>query len=190
MRLSQMGFVLLFFGILLCDQGTKLWSEKFFLHYSSPQEIHSYFAQSRQIFHIGQETWLDFSLTYVRNTGAAWGLFGNLPEWIRPYFFYVITALAMGFILVLFFKTPVQERLTRLGIAFIFSGAMGNYIDRLWLHYVIDWIHFQWKIFGWQYDYPVFNIADSFVTTGVILLLIDTLRSGPKVTMTSETKIT
>ena len=65
--------------------------------------------------------------------------------------------------------------MSRLGIAFIFSGAAGNFIDRVWLHYVIDWVHFKWNLLGWQYDYPVFNVADSAVTLGVILLIFDSI---------------
>ena len=174
-KFRLLGFFILFLGVLVLDQSTKFWAEKNFLLHSSASDIHNYFAQSRPVFSYGNDNWLHFSLTYVRNTGAAWGLFGNLPENIRPYFFYFVTAIAMFFVVYFFFKTSAQNVVTRLGIAFVFAGAMGNYIDRVWLHYVIDWIHFSWKIFSWQYDYPVFNVADSFVTGGVILLLLEAL---------------
>ncbi len=174
-KVQIFGFIFVFFGLVLLDQATKFWSEKKFLVHSSLSEIHNYFANSERVFHIGQEHWLNFSLTYVRNTGAAWGFMGNLPENIRPYFFYVLTAIAMLFIVYFFFKTDKKKTLTRFAILLIFSGAMGNYIDRLWLHYVIDWIHFDWRIFGWQYDYPVFNVADCCVTGGVLLLIVDAL---------------
>src|SRR4051812_14875793 len=101
-----LGFIFIFIGLIILDQSTKYWSEKKFLLHSSLSQIHDYVAQSQQVFHIGHESWLNFSLTYVRNTGAAWGLLGNLPESIRPYFFYVLTAVAMLFILYFFYKTP------------------------------------------------------------------------------------
>lgn len=174
------GFFFLLLSLVLLDQSTKYLSEKKFLISSSTTQIHDYLARSQSVFHIGGDNWLNFSLTYVRNTGAAWGFLGNLPENIRPYFFYVLTAVAMLFILYFFFKTSSKQFFTRLGIALIFSGAMGNYIDRLWLHYVIDWIHFEWKVFSWQYDYPVFNVADCCVTGGVLVLILETLVSEIK----------
>lgn len=178
--LTLLGFLSLFLGVVILDQGTKYWSEKNYLVQSSPNEIHNYIAQNQTVFHLGAQNWLNFSVTYVRNTGAAWGLLGNLPENIRPYFFYVVTAIAMAFILFFFFRSSQKNFFTRLGIAFIFSGAMGNYIDRVWLHYVIDWIHFNWNFFFWEYDFPVFNIADSAVTCGVIILIIEAIYSDLK----------
>ena len=173
LKISLFGFFFLFLGLILLDQSTKYWSEKKFLLHTDPFEYHNYFSQAQKVFLIGQDHWLNFSLTYVRNTGAAWGFLGNLPESIRPYFFYVLTAIALIFILYLFFKTPPKNTLYRLGVALIFSGAMGNYIDRVWLNYVIDWIHFDWKIFFWQYDFPVFNVGDCAVVTGAFLLMFD-----------------
>ena len=174
-KILLIGFSFVFLGMIILDQSTKYWSEKKFLLHSSSFQIHDYLAQSQQVFHLGSDNWLNFSLTYVRNTGAAWGLLGNLPESIRPYFFYVLTAVAMLFILYFFFKTSSQNFFTRFGIVLIFSGAMGNYIDRVWLHYVIDWIHFEWKIFFWEYDYPVFNVADCGVTGGVMVLILEVI---------------
>ncbi|MES2613912.1 MAG: signal peptidase II [Bdellovibrionota bacterium] len=168
------GFLYLLLGLVLCDQVTKYLAQKMFLVSSSAFQIHDFIASSKPIFHVGSDSGLNFSLTYVRNKGAAWGLLGNLPESIRPYFFYVATAVAMIFILYVFFKTAKKNFLTGLGLTLIFSGAVGNYIDRVWLHYVIDWIHVQWKIFSWQYDFPVFNIADSCVTGGVLILIMET----------------
>ncbi|WP_186644857.1 signal peptidase II [Fluviispira vulneris] len=174
---SLLGFFFLCIGFILLDQSTKLWSEKHFLVSSSATDIRTYSPSSQHIFTLGSPiNWLDFNTTYVRNTGAAWGFLGNLPENIRPYFFFILTIVAMIVILIFFFKTKADLTFTRLGIAFIFAGAAGNFIDRMWLHYVIDWIHVEWSLLSWQYDYPVFNIADCCVTIGVIILLIDTVR--------------
>ncbi|WP_158999712.1 signal peptidase II [Pigmentibacter ruber] len=173
---SMCGYLFLFLGMVLLDQVTKLWSEKAYLIESSLTNIREYTQTSNAIFHLESGlNWLHFDTTYVRNTGAAWGFMGNLPENIRPYFFYVLTSAAMIVILIFFFKTKSKLILTRLGIALIFSGAAGNFIDRVWLHYVIDWIHFSWNLFGWNYDYPVFNVADCAVTLGVTILIIETI---------------
>ncbi len=174
-KLLLYSYLVIFIGIVILDQATKYWAEKNFLTQFSSASIHDYISSNLPIFHIGSENWLDFSITYVRNTGAAWGFLGNLPENIRPYFFYVLTATAMLLVLYFFYKTESSKTITRLGIVFIFSGAMGNYIDRVNLHYVIDWIHFKWNFFGWEYDYPVFNIADCGVSIGVGILIIETI---------------
>lgn len=176
-KISHAIFFLMASVLVVLDQITKIWSQKQFLIHSSENSIHSYFSQSQQLLKLGEESknFLEFSLTYVRNTGAAWGFLGNMPENIRPYFFWILSLVAMVVILWFFLKTPRQDRVTRLGMALIFSGAMGNFIDRVYLHYVIDWLHFRWKIFGWSYDFPVFNVADSCVTVGAILLFIEAL---------------
>ncbi|APJ03902.1 signal peptidase II [Silvanigrella aquatica] len=173
-KLSMLGFSFLFIGFVLLDQATKFWSEKLYMVSSSLTDIRIFSQTSDHIFTIGSPSnWIQFETTYIRNTGAAWGFLGNLPENIRPYFFYILTSVAMLVILIFFFKTNPKQTLARLGIAFIFSGAAGNFIDRVWLHYVIDWIHFRWDLLGWNYDYPVFNVADCAVTCGVVLLIID-----------------
>lgn len=164
-------------GVVTLDQISKIWSQKRFLIHSSQNAIHSYLSDSQLIFKVGNEAknFLEFSVTYVRNTGAAWGFLGNLPENIRPYFFSILSFVAMGLLFWFFVKTASRDVLTRLGVALIFAGAMGNFIDRVYLHYVIDWIHFRWKIAFWSYDFPVFNVADSCVTIGAIVLFIEAL---------------
>jgi len=174
-KISYLFFLLVLAVGVALDQITKAWAQKKFLIHSSQNAIHSYLADSQTVFFWGSEgkRFLEFSLTYVRNTGAAWGFLSDMNESIRPYFFYGISLFAMLVIFWFFVKTAVHEVWTRVGIAFIFSGAMGNFIDRLSLHYVIDWLHFRWKIFSWYYDFPVFNIADSFVTVGAMMLFLD-----------------
>ena len=57
----------------------------------------------------------------------------------------------------------------------ILSGAIGNFIDRLRVGYVIDWIDVRWNIAGWSYSFPNFNVADSCISVGVFMLLLDAL---------------
>lgn len=166
-------FPTIFSVILATDLFTKYLAQKAFLLKDIPGDIHNYLSSSRHIFTFGSaHNWIDFSLTYTRNTGAAWGLFGNLPESIRPLFFFVLTLAAIALIIFFFIKTPASQRWTRFCFVLIFSGAVGNFVERAWLHYVRDWLHFKWNLFTWRYDYPVFNIADVAITSGVILLIL------------------
>ena len=173
---SFFGFFLVWCSLIGLDFTTKVLFQKKYLQSFSPTDIKDYSSASDTILHLGsQANNFDFSLTYVRNTGAAWGFLGNMDESIRPYFFYVITAAAILVMFYYFFKAPVSQPLTRMSLCLILAGAFGNFIDRLYLHYVIDWIHVKWNFTWWAYDYPVFNVADSCVTVGVIILLIDAI---------------
>lgn len=102
-------------------------------------------------------------LHYIRNYGAAWGILQN-----KQILFYIIT------IIVLLFMSAIYIKITNLNkykdikivLIFIISGALGNFIDRVRLQYVIDFIYF--KII----NFPVFNIADCYVTLSFIYLII------------------
>ena len=104
-----------------------------------------------------------FYITYIHNTGAAWGMFPNLT-----WFFNIVSILGTIFFLIWLFKTPQEKKLYRYCISIMLAGTIGNLYDRFFLHYVRDFLDF--KIFG--YDFPVFNIADSALTIGVIGLLL------------------
>lgn len=173
-KLYIFGFFLIVLSLFLLDNMTKMLAQKEFLITSSPTDVHEYFSNSLSIFLLESgKNWFNFSLTYVRNTGAAWGFLGNMNENIRPYFFNIVTAIAMVLIIYFMLQIPRTKQLARFGMIFIFAGACGNFYDRFVFHYVVDWLHVRWNIFSWYYDFPVFNIADSCVTIGVSLLLID-----------------
>lgn len=107
-----------------------------------------------------------FELTYVQNTGAGFSIF----EGYGKVFFAVLTLIAMGVMLWVYFKS--KRAGLQMSVALIFAGALGNFIDRMVLGYVVDFFHFY--IFGWSF--PVFNIADICITLGFIFLVIDMLR--------------
>ena len=71
---------------------------------------------------------------------------------------------------------PRRQRLLAVGLALILGGALGNMIDRLWLGHVIDFIHFYWP----GGDFPAFNVADSSISVGAGLLILDALLEGRK----------
>lgn len=103
-----------------------------------------------------------FYIKYVQNTGAGFSMFAGAGT----LFFSVITIFALVCMLVMFFKS--EDRRTQLSLALVFSGAVGNFIDRLAFGYVRDF--FSFYIFG--YPFPVFNVADICITIGIVLLFI------------------
>jgi signal peptidase II len=112
---------------------------------------------------------LDFTL--LHNTGAAFSLLAQASGWQRPFF--ITLALVVSVALVVWiWRTPRGEKLLPFALALILGGALGNVIDRIWHGYVIDFIHAHW---GDAY-FPAFNIADSAITVGAALLILDAFR--------------
>ncbi len=112
-----------------------------------------------------------FNLTYVKNTGAAFGLFAGDINPFRTVFFAAITIGAVGVIFLIFRRVKENAVLAPLSLAMIMAGAIGNLVDRIRWGYVIDFLDFHWH----EYHWPAFNVADSAITVGVILLLIENL---------------
>ena len=110
-----------------------------------------------------------FSLTYVRNSGAAFGLLHRAPAWFRDPFFIVVPVLAMFVILYIFHKLTERQKWTAVALSLILSGAVGNLIDRLRFGYVIDFLDFHWKE---AYHWPAFNVADSAIVVGVGIMFV------------------
>ena len=104
-------------------------------------------------------------LTYVKNTGAAFSMLEG-QSWLFMLVFAVMTVL----VFVEYFKKPMPfTKLERWCIAAIYGGGLGNVIDRIFRRYVVDMIQTEFI------DFPVFNVADCFITCGCILLLISLL---------------
>ena len=108
-----------------------------------------------------------FNLTYVRNAGAAFGIFAGSAESFRRPFLILVSILASGFIVALLRRLDSRERGLITALTFILSGAIGNLIDRVIHGEVIDFLDVYWRNHHW----PAFNVADSFITTGVALAL-------------------
>jgi signal peptidase II len=108
-----------------------------------------------------------FSLTYIRNPGAAFGLFAEQGNGLRIAFFATISVVAVFFLGALFVKTPKEARLGRLAIAMVMGGAIGNLTDRLRYGEVVDFLDFYIRSYHW----PAFNVADSSISVGVALLI-------------------
>jgi signal peptidase II len=109
-----------------------------------------------------------FKLTYVRNTGAAFSFLSDAGGWQR-WFFAVLAILISIIIAVWLTRLKKQETLLAVALSLILGGAMGNLIDRLAYGYVIDFLDVYYQTWHW----PAFNVADSAITLGVMLMLLE-----------------
>lgn len=108
-----------------------------------------------------------FNITYLRNKGAAFGILAN-SAWRLP-FFLLVSTVAVIVILLVVRKLRDDQTLNVASLSLIFSGALGNLIDRVRLGEVIDFLDVHWQGHHW----PAFNIADSAICVGVFLLAIE-----------------
>lgn len=113
-----------------------------------------------------------FNLTYVRNPGAAFGLLAGAAAAFRGPFFIAVSVLAIAVICYYHARYARGHPLPTVGLALILGGALGNLIDRLRVGMVIDFLDFYLGGYHW----PAFNVADSGITVGVGLLLVEMLR--------------
>ena len=138
--------------LIIFDQSTKIYVAKVMLN--------------NRFENIGIFPFLN--ITFVRNTGISFGLFSN-GGLLNRYFF-TIFALIVGLaLLIIAFLN--NDRIARFSLLFISAGAIGNAIDRIYFGGVIDFIDF----FLYNLHWPAFNLADIFITFGVILLLFENL---------------
>ena len=121
---------------------------------------------------------LGFHLTYVRNTGAAFGIFQDGTLLLGG----LSALVSLGLLIYLILNARTLPKLQLWGLTLIFSGAVGNMIDRFRLGYVIDFIHFYLP----NFDFPVFNVADSCVVIGAGLLIISSFIRPPTKTEHAE----
>jgi signal peptidase II len=136
--------------VLLLDQATKILVDRTMALHSSITVIEGF-----------------FNITYLRNKGAAFGILANSAY--RLPFFILVSAVAVCVILVVIRRLREDQKLAAISLSLIFSGAIGNLIDRVRLGEVIDFLDAHWYGHHW----PAFNVADSAICVGVFLLAID-----------------
>lgn len=104
-----------------------------------------------------------FEFRYITNNGAAWGMLGG-----QQTFFIILTSVMLLVMLYIYVKTPVTKRYYPVLITdvLLFSGAVGNFIDRLVNNYVHDFLYFS------LIDFPVFNVADCYITVSAVLIFV------------------
>ena len=141
-------------GVLAADQASKLVVER-------AMELHETI-----------ELLPFFALTYVRNTGAAFGVLAAAPPAVRLPLFVVVTVAAVGALVSLVRRTPAEQRGLVAALGAVLGGALGNLVCRLRYGDVIDFLDLHWGGLHW----PAFNVADSAITVGVAVILLRGLR--------------
>ena len=115
-----------------------------------------------------------FDITHVRNTGAAFGMLNSMDFAYKPAVMVIIALAALAAVASYALTLPANQRVARFGLALILGGAIGNLIDRATMGYVIDFVDVYWRgVHFWA-----FNVADSAITVGVVLMLLDVLGVG------------
>jgi len=119
-----------------------------------------------------------FNLVYIHNPGAAFSFLASAPGWQR-WFFTALSLAASLFILWLMFRNRGKP-LFSLALACILGGALGNVIDRVLWGKVTDFLDFYLTLNGQQWHWPAFNLADSAIFVGAMLLIVDEIRRSRK----------
>jgi signal peptidase II len=112
-----------------------------------------------------------FNLTYVRNTGAAFGFLATANPSFRVPFFLIVPIVAMVVLGFLYRDLPAGSRFRSMALGLVSGGAIGNLMDRVRLGYVVDFLDLHYQS---RYSFPAFNIADASISVGVVILLLST----------------
>ena len=133
-------------------------------------QITKFFAVQFLVLHEPKYIYDGLNFTLMYNTGAAFSFLSDAGGWQR-WFFIGVSCLVSIIIVIWMYNTLAKSRCLLFALSFILGGALGNLWDRLTLGYVVDFIEVYYENFYW----PAFNIADSSITIGAILLILDTL---------------
>ena len=134
------------------------------------------YAAADYLLHHGELELVPFlNLALVHNTGAAFGMLSQASGW-QNVFFIVVALIACVAILWIAWRLERKDLLLVSGLMLVLGGAAGNLIDRLVHGYVIDFIDVYYRDWHW----PAFNIADSAITIGAVILAIDALNLGAR----------
>jgi signal peptidase II len=144
-------------AVLVFDQITKVLVEKTMSLYQSIELIPDF-----------------VHITYLRNTGAAFGFLAGGRSALRMIFFILVSSVAIGCISYLLRTLRPQQKTLIVSLSLILGGAIGNLVDRLRMGEVIDFIDLHW----YQVHWPAFNVADSAISVGVALLFVQMIRKG------------
>ena len=120
-----------------------------------------------------------FQFRYVENCGSSFRIMDNVAEGFRLPFILVITILACMALPFAYLLTDPSRRLMLFSLPLIEAGAIGNLVDRLYYRYVVDFIDWFVVFRGKEYHWPTFNIADSLILAGLILMVMQQLRDEP-----------
>jgi signal peptidase II len=147
-------YVWLMAVVVLLDQATKLLVDRMMTLHESHPVIDGFLR-----------------LTYVRNRGAAFGILSDAELPFQATLFSFLSLSALAAIALYAWRLPAESRLPKAALAVIMGGAIGNLIDRMRLGYVIDFV----DAYLGPHHWPAFNVADSAISVGVVLLILDML---------------
>lgn len=114
--------------------------------------------------------------THQHNTGAAFSMLDHASGWQRWLFICLGLAVSGGLMMWLRTIRNNEQTLLAVGLALVLGGALGNVIDRVWLGYVIDFVHIHWD--SVSFSFPAFNVADAAITVGASCLFLDAFLEG------------
>ncbi len=144
-------FTALIVLVVSCDQATKLWVVRNFAMHESWPIVPGF-----------------FNLTYLTNTGAAFGFLAGRPALWRHVFFISVVLVALCVITVMYRRLRRESYFYELSLGLIAGGAIGNLLDRVRLGAVVDFL----DVYVGTYHWPAFNVADSAITVGVTIFIV------------------
>jgi signal peptidase II len=153
---ERLSYLLLVVSILAVDRWTKVWIRNRFDLNESVSVVDGL-----------------FNITYVRNTGVAFGILSSVSSPAKSLLLSIFTAFAAVVVITYSVRSPARNRLLQVALALILGGALGNLYDRLSYGYVVDFLEFYVRTYHW----PSFNVADSAISVGVALLAIEIIRN-------------
>ena len=128
-------------------------------------QLSKYVASMRLVPYQPEAVMPMFNFTLAFNTGAAFSFLSGAGDW-HHWFFMVFSIVVSIVLMIWIVRLPIAERLQLTALSLVLGGALGNLIDRVRLGYVIDFLDVYYKNHHW----PIFNIADSAITVGTVLL--------------------
>ena len=152
LHMKRWGWIVLV--IIFFDQATKILAD-YYLNYHQPVSVFPL-----------------FNLTLVYNPGAAFSFLSDAGGWQR-WFFITLSSVISIVLFIWLLRLKPEQQLQTVSIAMILGGAIGNLIDRSIYGHVIDFL----DVYYQQHHWPAFNIADSAITVGAILLIIDSFKN-------------
>jgi len=128
----------------------------------------------QQAFQYGEHQQITsfFDLVRYHNEGAAFSFLANQGGW--QHFFFTAIAVVASAVMIYLLRKHAEQKLFCFAIALVLGGALGNLYDRLTLGYVVDFLFFHYQSYYW----PAFNVADSAITVGVVLLCLDSIKKN------------
>lgn len=181
----RLGWLMLVCGLgIFADQASKIWAQQTLAEpYVVEQQAEENTQEKvvKEIYYpvkVIEVVPNFFNLIYKENPAAAFSLTHSIPTWVRRPMLISVSFLAVLFFLFWYFRKSNKDGILLFAFSFILAGAVGNLFDRIRLGYVIDFLDVYAGFLGYPYmHWPTFNVADSMIVVGAIVVIIRTLMS-------------